>query len=90
MDRLEFNLLGKDYLTEAEAAHYACVSESQFRAKAREYGILAVRFMGKKVFRKTDIQRAIENEWQRSPFAAGSGFSTGRRTGRGTAKASVA
>lgn len=31
---------GKDYLTQKEAAHYACVSERQFREKARYYGLL--------------------------------------------------
>lgn len=64
---LELNLLGKDYFDEGEAAHYACVSLAQFRNKAAEYGITAVRFMGKKVYRRTDIQRAIENEYQISP-----------------------
>ena len=56
----EINLAGKDYFTEREAAAYACVSPSQFRAKAKDYGIHPVRFMGKKVYRKADIQAAIE------------------------------
>ena len=38
------NLLGKDYFTVSEAAHYACVSESQFRAKAQEFGIPVVKW----------------------------------------------
>lgn len=54
------NLSGKDFFTEAEAAHYACVSQSQFRKRQAEYGILYSVFMGKKVYRKVDIQRAME------------------------------
>jgi hypothetical protein len=59
------SLLGKDYLDEIEAAHYACVSPSNFREKAARHNILPVRFMGKKVYRRVDIQRAIEKEWRR-------------------------
>jgi hypothetical protein len=67
------NLLGKDYLTEEEAAFYACVSPSQFRAKAAVYGILPLRgWMGRTVYRKADIQDAIEKEWRRSPFETAS------------------
>lgn len=87
MSASEFNLLGKDYLTTDEAAHYACVSSSQFRGRAREYGIEPIEFMGKKLYRKTDIQRAIENEWRRSPFAAATTSSIGRMRRAGTAKA---
>ena len=39
-------LAGKDYFTQAEAAAYACVSLSQFRARADEYGIRPVLWMG--------------------------------------------
>jgi len=56
------NILGKDYLTEKEAAHYACVSQRQFQNKAKEYGILPTKFMGKFVYRKDDIRNAIESE----------------------------
>lgn len=57
-------LLGKDYLTEPEAACYACVSTSQFRKYAADVGIHARTFMGKKVYRKADLQRALEELWQ--------------------------
>ncbi len=62
------NLLGKDYLNEEEAAHYACCSESQFRARAADYGIMPLRkrWMGRTIYRKADIQAAIENEWRHS------------------------
>src|SRR5690606_29258713 len=74
----EVNIAGKDYFTEEEAAHYACVSESQFRAKREEYGLLGFWWMGKKVYRKADIQQAMEREWQRSPSGVVTGNSIGR------------
>lgn len=61
----ETDLRGLDYLDEKRAARYAGVSVSQFRANAARHGILCVRPMGKKVYRKTDIQRMMEREWQR-------------------------
>lgn len=90
MNTEDTDLRGLDYLTERQAARYACVSVSQFRGRAEEYGIIALRFMGRKVYRKVDIRRAIENEWQRSPRAVATGSSTGRIRPAGTAKASVA
>jgi len=78
-------LAGKDYFTQAEAAAYACVSLSQFRARADEYGIRPVLWMGKLVYRRGDIARAIEQEyarqWQPSTVAARRTTSSGRRTG---------
>ena len=53
-------LSGKDYLTEREAAHYCGVSLSQFQNKRLDYGIGAMRFMGKKIYRRADLQSAIE------------------------------
>ena len=80
-DVRDFNLLGKENFSEAEAAHYACVSPSQFRAKAAEYGILPVRgWMGRTIYRKKDIDRAIEDLWQRSNNAASRGCFPGSRT----------
>ncbi|MEW6169282.1 MAG: hypothetical protein AB1651_16545 [Pseudomonadota bacterium] len=60
MQRRPFDIAGKDFLTVEEAAHYACVSYSQFRAKAREYGLRPFPWMGKTVYRKDDIRRAME------------------------------
>jgi hypothetical protein len=60
MRALELNIAGKDFLTIEEAAHYACVSLSQFRDKAREHGLRSFRWMGKTVYRKDDIRRAME------------------------------
>jgi hypothetical protein len=64
-EKAELNIVGKDYLTEDEAAHYCCVSYSQFRRCAQEYSLQPRTFMGKKVYRKTDLQRAMEALWQR-------------------------
>ena len=58
--KVEMNLSGKDYLTEREAAHYCGVSLSQFQNKRLDYGIGAMRFMGKKIYRRADLQSAIE------------------------------
>lgn len=67
------DLAGRDYLDLPHAAAYAQVSESQFRAKALEYGLISFWWMGKKVWRKGDIQRAMEREFARQTQALGSG-----------------
>jgi hypothetical protein len=56
------NIAGKDYLSEAEAAHCACLSLSKFREKAAQFGVFPIRVFGttKKVYRRADIHRAIE------------------------------
>lgn len=59
------NPLGKDYLTMNEAALYCGVSESQFDSQYKHYGLLAVPFMGTLLFRKLDLQGAIEKQWQK-------------------------
>jgi hypothetical protein len=88
-DASNINLLGKDYLTEVEAAHYACVSHSQFREHAAGFGIFPFTFMGKKVYRKVDIQRAMETVWQHSTGAGNPGCSTGRMKPGSTARPSA-
>ena len=55
----DLNIAGKDYFSEAEAAHYACVSLSQFRAKKAEYGLQGFWWMGKRIYRKADLQQAL-------------------------------
>jgi hypothetical protein len=87
----DLDLRGKDYLTEREAAHYAGVSVSQLRAHRAAYGIMPGRFMGKLLYRRVDLQRAIENAWQPSARAGATGASTGRtRRANGTGSASAA
>lgn len=62
MAKSEFYLSGKEWFTTDEAAHYAGVSSAQWRAHREEYGIMPVRFMGKMLFRKQDIDKAIESQ----------------------------
>jgi hypothetical protein len=81
----ETDLRGLDYLTQEQAARYACVSPSQFRKLAGTHGIHPTRWMGKVVYRKTDIQRAIEHAWQRSAFADNIARSTGKTRKAATA-----
>jgi len=57
------NISGKDFLTEQEAAHYSCVSLSQFKKMYKVIGIKHGNFMGKKVYRKSDIQNAMNEAW---------------------------
>ena len=55
-------MVNKDYLSEKEAAEYACVSYHQFRAKAKDYGLLPFSWMGKRVYRISDVKQAMEKE----------------------------
>ncbi|MFG6110646.1 hypothetical protein [Stenotrophomonas nematodicola] len=61
-----FDLSGKDWLTVEEAAHYCGVSRSQFDSKIAEYGIEPRNFMGKKLYEKAGLHRAIHDA---SPWA---------------------
>jgi len=63
-NKLNFNLLGKDYLNEKEAAHYAGVSYDHFRKNAIRLGVFPARILGKKVYRKADLQRVIEEAFK--------------------------
>lgn len=60
----DYNLLGKDFFNEKEAAHYCGVSLSQFRAKAAENGISSRKFMGKWVYRRDMIKARISSLWE--------------------------
>ncbi|HEY9546692.1 MAG TPA: hypothetical protein VIR56_11840 [Solimonas sp.] len=60
------DIAGKDFLDEQEAAHYACVSYSQFRKHAAAIGLRAFPWMGKRVYRKDDIRSAMENAFTRA------------------------
>ena len=85
----ETDLRGLDYFTQDQAARYAGVSLSQFRKLAAKQGIFPGDFMGKMLYRKTDLQRAIETSWQRSEFAANIARSTGKTRKAATASASA-
>lgn len=56
----ELNLSGKDWFMEIEAAHYCGVSDRQFREHALAYGLKPRRFMGKKLYARADLFRAID------------------------------
>jgi hypothetical protein len=82
------DLSGKDYISRKEAAHYCCVSESQFERKEVEYGIPCIPFMGKLIYRRVDLQRLIESEWQQYYGATRPG--TGSASGVGRVSAAIA
>ena len=54
----------RDYLTAEEAAEYACVPLETFEAHAHEHGIVPFAFLGHLVYRKADLQMAMERAWQ--------------------------
>jgi hypothetical protein len=54
----DFDLRGKDWLTEAEAAHYCGVSLRQFQDHARAFN--ARRFMGKKLYSRAELFDAVQ------------------------------
>ncbi|MNB89413.1 hypothetical protein D3C81_578620 [compost metagenome] len=56
---LRFDILGKEWLTVDEAAHYCGVSASQFNARAHEYELEPRNFMGKKLYEKSALYQAI-------------------------------
>jgi hypothetical protein len=63
----EFNIAGKDWFTEDEAAHYCGVSLRQFRAHYEELGISPRRFMGKKLYAREELSSIIgqSDPWHR-------------------------
>lgn len=54
----------KDYLSEKQAAEYCCVSLRQFQTKAKEENIISASHFNKKVYRKSDLTRSIENKFK--------------------------
>ena len=65
--RVEEAIGGKDFLSQSEAAAYCCVSLRQFQAKAPQIGLFPFKFMGKLVYKKADLQKALEDaKWQQS------------------------
>ena len=49
-----------EYLTMREAAQFCGVSYEHFCRQRASHGIAAIYFMGKRLFRKTDLVDAIE------------------------------
>ena len=75
----DFDLRGKDYLSQAEAGHYCCLSPNAFRDWSRVKGIQCGRIGGKLLYRRSDLTRAIENNWRPSLKPVKGGISTGTR-----------
>jgi hypothetical protein len=50
----------KEFLTLCEAAEFCGVSYRNFIKERANYGIPAIQFMGKQLYRKSDLVRAIE------------------------------
>src|SRR5258706_2837302 len=85
MGAADLNILGKDYLTQEEAAHYCCMSLRQFQEVSAGYGIRCGRFGGKLLYRRADLQGAIEREWRAYEKLTAPTSSTGTtRKGKGT------
>jgi hypothetical protein len=64
------NLAGKDYFTVREAAEYACISLSQWRARVQPAFPPGL-FFGKLIYRRTDVQRFVETQarWPGQPLS---------------------
>ncbi len=58
---LRFDISGKEWLTVDEAAHYCGVSPGQFRKNAPDLGLVPRNFMGKQLYEKSELYRAIYN-----------------------------
>lgn len=67
---LRIDLSGKDWLTAEEAAYYCGVSISQFNTKAAGYSLAPRNFMGKKLYEKAALYRAIHeaSQWGQVPL----------------------
>jgi hypothetical protein len=89
------SLLGKDNLTESEALFCACVSRSQFLKHAKEHNIHPYKWMGRLCYRKADIIKAMDQQWQRyngaltTPASRAGGYSNGRTRKARTASPSA-
>lgn len=53
-----------DYLTRAEAAEYCKVSLTQFQRLVERCAIPVGRPAGKPLYRREDLRRALESNWQ--------------------------
>src|SRR5689334_4668939 len=63
MKEKEFNLAGKDFFTETEAAHYCGVSLRHFQRAhevLRVAGVQARKVLGKKLYVRDELARMIE------------------------------
>lgn len=73
MSNKPLHLEGKDWFTEAEAAEYCGVALSTFREGYRSLGISPRRFMGRKLYARSDLFSAIDRAPCWAPPLASSG-----------------
>jgi len=57
-----FNIEGKDFLDQFEAAHYMCMSLSKFKLLLTANKVKALNNHGKIVYRKTELTKLIEDQ----------------------------
>lgn len=70
---LRFDISGKEWLTVDEAAHYCGVAPRHFRRSAPSLGLVPRNFMGKQLYEKNELYRAIHSssDWiTRGPVGA--------------------
>ncbi|GLQ96423.1 hypothetical protein [Dyella mobilis] len=65
----KIDISGKDWLTEPEAAYYCGVSLRKFQTDYLALGVRPRRFMGKKLYSKSELFELIEKsqQWQSQP-----------------------
>lgn len=61
VEHKRFDIVGKDWLTEPEAAFYCGVSVTQFKKHAPSYGLAPRKFMGKKLYDTAELFAATSN-----------------------------
>ncbi len=57
-----YDLVGKDYFDQWEAAHYMCMSVSKFKQLVPTTSIKPLNNHGKTVYRKTELEQFIEKQ----------------------------
>ena len=60
MTGAEFNIVGKDFLTEEEACFYCCVGRTKFRNTVM-IRVPILDLCGRKVYRKSDLKAFMDN-----------------------------
>jgi hypothetical protein len=64
MNKQDIYLLGKDYFSVIEAAHYCCCSVSQFKKLAPKNGVHAAKRFNEVVYRRADCRAHMENAFR--------------------------
>jgi hypothetical protein len=75
------------YLTLAEAAVLANLSEQEFAARAPALGILPLAWLGAILYRRADIEASMDQAWQENISAVRRGTSPGSKASGKSANA---